>query len=116
MAIILPITTEADVHAVRACMGGTADADQQQRAMRWIVNQVCRRLDSPWRPGELGAARETDFEAGRHWAGVTIADMTTPKALEDARATDQQIAKMAAASLQQSANRARRTPKRGTEQ
>lgn len=94
-------------------MAGTADSDQQQRCMRWIVNQVCRRLDSPWRPGEAGAARETDFEAGRHWAGVTIADMTTPKALEDARRTDNDIAKIAAAAMSAPAPRARRNTKRG---
>ena len=87
MAILFPpITTEADVHAVRALITGQATPDQQQRAMRWIGDQVCRRLDSPYASG----ADPTDQGVllGRHLVGVLISDMTLPRTLEAARKAD----------------------------
>lgn len=82
--IFEPVTTVADVSAVRALIAGTADADQQKRGMTWIMSQVCRRLDSPYQPGQDGD-RDSIFEMGRHFCGVTIANMTTERALQKAR-------------------------------
>lgn len=110
MAIILPIITEADVHAVRAVMGGTAVAEQQVRAMRWILGQVCRRLDAVYYPGADGQ-RDTDFAAARQWCGVTISDMSEQSTLDAARASD---ARGSAGQNAPPAPAARRPPKVNT--
>jgi hypothetical protein len=81
-----PIITEADVHAVRAVIAGTASPDEQRRAMLWIGDQACRRMDSPYEPD--APAIDQGVLLGRHMVGVLISNMTTGRTLEAARAAD----------------------------
>lgn len=85
-----PITTESDVHAVRAVIAGTASPDEQKRAMLWIGDQACRRMDSPYEPGV--DLFDQGVLMGRHLVGVLISNMTTGRTLEAARAADRERA------------------------
>lgn len=60
----------ADVVAMQACATGMASAEQQQRAMKWIVEQGCGAYDLGWHP-DL-----PDFAAGRRFVGTAIVKMT----------------------------------------
>lgn len=59
----------ADVVAVQACVAGTANADQQVRAMTWIVEQACLTYDLGWHPN---GDHDASFAAGRRFAGSQI--------------------------------------------
>lgn len=87
MALPDPITTEEDVHAVRALLAGSATKEQQMRATRWIGEQCCHVFDSPY--VEHGSDRDTFVMLGRHQVGVMISAMQTPGALDRARAFDE---------------------------
>lgn len=86
MALPKPETTEADVHAVRACIAGSATSEQQIRAMRWIGEQCCHIFDSPYVAD--GSDRESFVMLGRHQVGVMISAMQTPRVLAEAQAFD----------------------------
>ena len=58
----------ADAHALRALHAGTADAAQQQRAMKWILNTACEVGGMPWHPTD----RDTAFALGRLFVGKQI--------------------------------------------
>lgn len=60
---------KADVVAIQAVMHGMADKEQQQRALNFIVYQVCRTYDLAYRPGDTNA---THFALGRQFAGQQI--------------------------------------------
>lgn len=64
-----PDYTEADVQALRAVARGTATADQQRRAIRWLIEQACGTYDLSFRPE---SERLTDFAEGKRWVGMTI--------------------------------------------
>jgi hypothetical protein len=85
-----PIITEADVHAVRAVIAGTASPDEQKRAMLWIGDQACRRMDSPYEPGLEDI--DQGVLMGRHMVGVLISNMTTARTLAAAKISDQERA------------------------
>lgn len=59
-----------DIAAVQAVALGKADKDQQQRALRWIVEQVCGTYDLGWHP------EYADFAAGLRFAGLQIVKAT----------------------------------------
>ena len=63
---------KADVSALQAMRHGEANADQQVRAMQYIVETVCDRNGMSFRPGGLEGARETDFAEGRRFCGNQI--------------------------------------------
>lgn len=85
MTLPLPHITELDVHAVRACIEGRANADQQRRAMEWIGTHACQMKHSP----ALAASdREGNILAGMQHVGHIIADMTLPATLAQAQAND----------------------------
>lgn len=92
MAELLPLITVKDVHAVRALIAGRATADQQLTAVKWLMEQACRRYDSPWTPGGADAARQSDFLAGRHYVGMVFNQMLSPKVLEDATKRETSVA------------------------
>lgn len=100
MALPKPTWSEADVHAVRAVMRGTADGEQQRLALTFILTEVCRIFDSPYVAD--GADRESFVAIGRHQVGVIITSAQTEPVLIEARANDAR-AKLPAA-----------PPKRGT--
>lgn len=82
--IVEPTTTIIDVLAVRALLNGVADKDQQKIAVDWILYEVCRRKDNAFQPGEEGR-RDTDFDLGRHFCGVQIANCLDDRYLDRVR-------------------------------
>ena len=66
---------KADVAALQALRRGDASADQQLRAMEYILETVCDRNGMSFRPGPDGA-RETDFSEGRRFVGNQIVKLT----------------------------------------
>lgn len=63
----------ADASAIQALARGDANADQQRRALEWIVNQAAGTYQMQYRPG---SARDTDFSLGRQFVGQQIVKMT----------------------------------------
>lgn len=60
---------KADVISIQALMNGTADKDQQKRALTFIIYEVCKTYDLAYRPGDSNA---THFALGRQFAGQQI--------------------------------------------
>jgi hypothetical protein len=90
MALPEPNFTEADVHAIRATLRGEASADQQRRAMKFVLEGICHIFDSPYVAN--GLDRESFVMLGRHQVGVIITSTQTERVLEEARARDRGIA------------------------
>ncbi len=67
---------KADVAALQAMRRGEANADQQQRAMEFILDTICDRNGMSFRPGGAEGARETDFAEGRRFVGNQIVKLT----------------------------------------
>ena len=67
---------KADVSALQAMRQGKANADQQKRAMEFILETVCDRNGMSFRPGGPEGARETDFAEGRRFVGNQIVKLT----------------------------------------
>lgn len=65
---------KADIAAVQACAAGVGSADQQKRALEWIVHKAANTYDLHYRPGEEGR-RDTDFALGRAFVGAQITKM-----------------------------------------
>ncbi len=61
----------ADASAVQALARGDASADQQKRALKWIIEGACSTYDLSYRPGDEGR-RDTDFAEGRRFVGLSI--------------------------------------------
>lgn len=85
-----PKRTEADVLAVQACIGGVASADQQKRAMAWIMTEACMILQDSY---TIGDSHATAHAEGRRYAGMQIRIMTEPATLEAVRLTAAKEAK-----------------------
>lgn len=77
--------TEADVYAVRACMEGVANADQQKIAMQWIAAQACGLFEPEYVDGEKPLA--SAFNSGRRHVGMLLYTMKDPEILAHARKT-----------------------------
>ena len=60
----------ADANAIRALEKGTANPDQQKRALRYITSILCGLDDWPYRPGE--SDRDTNIALGRQFVGHMI--------------------------------------------
>lgn len=64
-----PIKYElGDITALQALAQGEADAFQQKRALKWIV-QACGTYDLSYRPN---SERDTAFAEGRRFIGLQI--------------------------------------------
>jgi hypothetical protein len=63
---------KASVHALRAMSHGTASADQQKRALEFIVKELCETDGLSFRPDELGGARGTAFAEGKRHVGLQL--------------------------------------------
>ena len=59
----------ADATALQALERGEADAEQQRRALRWIVNAAAMTYDEPFVPGKPDVS---DYLAGRMSVGRQI--------------------------------------------
>jgi len=64
----------ADASALQAIERGEADAEQQKRAMRWIIEAAADTYGMSFRPG-LEGARDTDFAEGRRFVGQQVVKM-----------------------------------------
>jgi hypothetical protein len=63
-------------YAIRGLNAGQADASQQTLAFRWIIHELCKTYDLPYRPDSV---RDTDFASGQQHCGqqlVRIVNMT----------------------------------------
>jgi hypothetical protein len=55
--------------AIKALFVGNATGDQQIRAMKWIIEDVCRTYDLSFRPD---SERDTCFAEGKRHVGMEI--------------------------------------------
>lgn len=59
----------ADAAALQALHRGEATADQQQRALRFVIEVLCGTYDLAFRPA---SARDTDFALGKAHVGQQV--------------------------------------------
>jgi hypothetical protein len=76
----------ADVSAVQALQEGTATADQQKRALRWMIERAAATYEAHFYPDE----RLTVFALGRAFVGQQLVKMlrlnvSTLRKVEDGR-------------------------------
>lgn len=76
---IPPAYEKADIVAIQACVNGTADADQQRRAMDWIIREASGAYQFHFYPTD----RETAFALGRGFVGQQIVKMTRLNAMRE---------------------------------
>lgn len=67
----------ADLRAVQALARGEASAEQQQRALDWIVSRAAQTYDEPFFPDN---PRVTDYLLGRRSVGLALVKLTRLKA------------------------------------
>ena len=58
-----------EAHALQALAAGTATAEQQQAALKWIIETACGTYDLSYRPG---SDRDTVFAEGKRFVGLQI--------------------------------------------
>jgi hypothetical protein len=63
----------ADATAIQALAQGTAEPEQQIRALRYIVEGLCRTYDLSYRPD---SERNTIFAEGKRFVGLQIVTIT----------------------------------------
>lgn len=72
----MPVDYElADVSALQALEKGLANAEQQKRALVWIVNVAAGRDEMSYQPGGEDGRRDTDFAEGRRFVGNQVVKM-----------------------------------------
>ena len=78
-----PHVAKADVYAMQAMATGTANEQQQKRALAWIINHACMTYHQSFRPG-INGERDTCFAEGRRFVGNQIIRLTKldPKKLD----------------------------------
>ena len=64
-----PEYEKADIRALKNLAAGTASPEQQQRAMKWIIERACATYDLSYRPT---SDRDTSFAEGRRFVGLQI--------------------------------------------
>lgn len=74
--IARPDADASDAAAIQALAAGTANADQQRRALNWIINFAAATYDMSFRPDSLGGDRATAFAEGRRFVGNSIILLT----------------------------------------
>lgn len=62
-----------DIAAVQAMARGEADAAQQARALKWIIEVVAGTYDQSYRPD---SERDTAFAEGRRFVGLSLVKAT----------------------------------------
>lgn len=63
---------DADVIAFQALAEGKANADQQRRALKWLIERGCATYDMSYRPGGIEGERDTIFAEGRRNVGLQV--------------------------------------------
>lgn len=66
--VTLPSYDIADVSAIQAVLSGTAEEDQQRRAMKWIIESAANMYGFQYYPND----RDTNFALGRAFVGQII--------------------------------------------
>lgn len=61
-----------EVAAIQALNRGDATADQQKRALEYIINDLAGTYDLSYRPGSEEGRRDTDFAEGKRFVGSQI--------------------------------------------
>lgn len=74
-AYLPPPYEPADASAIQALLIGEANKDQQQRALKWIIESAAGTYDLSYRPGSDGD-RETAFAEGRRFVGLNVVKLT----------------------------------------
>lgn len=69
----------ADAAALQALQRGNASADQQKRALKWLIESLCATYDWPYRPGGPDGERDTCIALGRQFVGQHIVLMLNLK-------------------------------------
>ncbi len=69
----------ADARALQALVKGECPAHLQQRAMNFIIYQLCGTYQPNFRPGGPEAGRETDFALGKAFVGQQIVGLLKVK-------------------------------------
>lgn len=64
-----PDYEKQDVRAIQALAKGDASADEQRRALDWIITQAAATYDEPFRPG---SADVVNYMLGRRSVGLAI--------------------------------------------
>ena len=59
----------ADISAIKGLAAGTASPEQQQRAIKWIIENACATYELSYRPT---SDRDTSFAEGRRFVGLQI--------------------------------------------
>ncbi len=59
----------ADLCAIKGLAAGTASPEQQQRALKWIIESVCATYELSYRPT---GDRDTAFAEGRRFVGLQL--------------------------------------------
>jgi len=59
----------ADISAIKGMAAGTATPEQQQRALKWIIENACGTYELSYRPT---SDRDTSFAEGRRFVGLQI--------------------------------------------
>ena len=62
----------ADATALQALEAGTANDEQQKRALTWIIHNAAAAYEVAWEPDN---ERASSFEAGRRYVGIEIIKM-----------------------------------------
>lgn len=70
---------DAEAAAFQALARGAASADQQKRALDWLVKKCCRTYDLSYRPGAEQGRRDTDFAEGRRSVGLEVVKLINVK-------------------------------------
>ena len=63
---------KADANAIKGLAAGTANPEQQQRALKWILENACATYDLSYHPT---SDRDTAFAEGRRFVGLQIVKM-----------------------------------------
>lgn len=58
-----------DVRAIQAVAQGNASEAEQQRALKWIIEQACGTYDEPFRPNDQDTV---NYMLGRRSVGLAI--------------------------------------------
>ena len=64
-----PLYELSDLRAIKGIAAGTATPDQQQRALKWIIENACATYELSYRPT---SDRDTSFAEGRRFVGLQI--------------------------------------------
>ena len=67
---------KADASAIQALSRGLADPEQQQRALKWIIEGAAMCYGMSFIPGGEDGRRDSDFAEGRRYVGQQIVKMT----------------------------------------